>query len=215
MTDYWSEDSIRERTHVDPSMLNEVVKGKVRRRRAVPLDPTNPKTWQEVADLQPRLKSRLAAGGWYAFHVRKQGDYGLGQEGSHQFRKRAGIIESVPPQASTGVLDWYCVPMGAQGIFESMRKPLWIELKTEKGKVSEDQAKWALYNARAGAEVVVLRPRHFFGTPDMVHARLVMHYRCDHLADQPGSMAGAPGRCIGWCQVLVRPDMTAADVMAL
>lgn len=161
-----------------------------RARRARPLDPNDPKTWQEVADLTPRLKERLRLGGWLAWHVRKQGhrrDWG---------REHAGIIEAVPASAGWGVLDWICVPTTRRD------HVLWIELKAERGKLMAHQATHALYLARAGQEVVVLRPRHFFGArvgePDVVHVRLIEH--------RPTP---------AWDKLLVRPDMSMPEVLAL
>ena len=163
------------------------------------MDPNNPKTWREVEDLQPRLKTRLRLGGWIAWHVRKQGDrehWGDERQGA----RRAGIIESVPIQAAWGMLDWICVPTTANetGV-------LWIELKSEKGKLTEQQALNALHLAQANQEVVVLRPRHFFGqmaqtdgAADMVAHRLVEHIRPT-----------------GWEQVLVLPDMDLGQVLRL
>jgi hypothetical protein len=162
---------------------------RARQRRAVPLDPTNPKTWQEVADLQPRLKERLRLGAWIAWHVRKQGD--RARWGSDH----AGILETVPPAAAWGVLDWTCVPSTPDDHL------LWIELKSERGKLTEPQAVTAQRLARAGQEVVVLRPRHFIGRhgdPDMVFLRLVNH-------EWP----------LGWTEVSVAPDMSLPQVLAL
>jgi hypothetical protein len=175
-----------------------------RRRRAVPLDPTNPKTWQEVADLQPRLKERLRLGGWYAYHVRKQGDR------SHGLGRRPGIIEAVPASASSGVLDWFCVPANPSGAARA-DQPLWIELKTERGKLTDDQALWALYAARAGLEVAVLRPRHFvYGMPDIVYRRLVLHEINPMLFLGQGD-----DERMAWDQVLVKSSMGITDVLRL
>lgn len=162
-----------------------------RARRAVPLNPLDPKTWQEVADVQPRLKDRLRLGAWYAWHIRKQGD--RAEWGS----KQVGIIEAVPKEASWGVLDWTCVPgdRREKGI-------LWIELKSEAGKLTEAQAQAALRLARFGQEVAVLRPRHFMGDlgeGDMVFKRLVEHNL----------------HPVGWQQVLVFPDMLLTQVLKL
>lgn len=162
-----------------------------RARRAKPLDPLNPKTWQEVTDLQPRLKERLRLGAWYAWHVRKQGDR------AEWGTKRIGIIEAVPAEASWGVLDWTCVPGDRRE-----KGLLWIELKSEQGKLSDAQASSALRLARFGQEVAILRPRHFIGNlgeADLVFRRLV-----EHNLHPPG-----------WQQVLVFPDMLMAQVLKL
>jgi len=176
--------------------IGESIVPRGRARRGVPLDPSNPKTWREVEDLQPRLKARLRLGSWVAWHVRKQGDRAdWGDE--RQGARRAGIIEAVPATAAWGMLDWICVPTtrGETGV-------LWIELKSEKGKLTESQALNALHLARAGQEVVVLRPRHFFearaGEADMVALRLVEHIRPT-----------------GWEQVLVLHDMDLPTVLRL
>jgi hypothetical protein len=157
-----------------------------RARRAKPLDPFNPKTWHENEDLTPRLKARLRLGGWLAWHVRKQGDR------KHWGAQRAGIIEAVPASAAWGVLDWCCVRDSV----------LWIELKSEKGKLTEDQAITALTLAKAGQEVAVLRPRHFITAhatdTDLVAVRLIQHQR-------PAA----------WQAVLVQADMNFPDVLRL
>jgi hypothetical protein len=165
-----------------------------RRRRARPFDPDDPKTWHEVTDLQPRLKERLRLGAWIGWHVRKQGDrehWGDERRGD----KRAGIIETVP--AEVAVLDWTCVPTDTRehGV-------LWIELKSENGKLTELQAVSALRLAVAGEEVAILRPRHFLaplGEPDTAFLRLVEH------------KPHAPG----WGLTLVTCEMTLPEVMAL
>ena len=158
-----------------------------RAHRKVPLDPTNPKTWHE-SDAQERLKERLRLGSWVAWHVRKQGHR------EAWGREHEGIIEAVPARAAWGVLDWVCIPTSLQadgGV-------LWIELKSEKGKLTTDQAQHALWLAQAGQEVAVLRPRHFFGRPDLVLQRLV-HY------DKSGA----------WPDVLVQPDWSIEEVLRL
>lgn len=160
-----------------------------RARRAKPLDPRNPRTWHEV-DAQERLKERLRLGSWIAWHVRKQGHR------EQWGREHAGIIEAVPGRAAWGVLDWVCIPT------EHETGVLWIELKTEKGKLTDDQGSHALVLARAGQEVAVLRPRHFFadhvGLGDLVFDRLVKHVRPP-----------------AWASVLVMPEMDLADVLRL
>lgn len=163
-----------------------------RRRRAKPLDPTNPRTWHENEDLAPRLKARLRLGSWVAWHIRKQGDR------QHWGAARAGIIEAVPMTAAWGVLDWCCVPTVSAEV-----GLLWVELKSEKGKLSEAQALNALQLARAGQEVAVLRPRHFYdvvhrGQVDLVAVRLVEHERLPE-----------------WDDVLVKPSMDLATVLRL
>ena len=166
-----------------------------RARRAKPLNPLDPKTWHEVTDLQPRLKERLRLGAWVAWHVRKQGDHA--EWGNERLgARRQGIIEAVPAAAAWGVLDWTCVPTDPRehGV-------LWIELKSEAGKLSEPQAEAAIRLARAGQEVAVLRPRHFFGNlgeGDMVFVRLVEHRRTPE-----------------WSTVLVQPDMLLPQVLKL
>jgi len=175
-----------------------------RQRRARPFDPNDPITWQEVADLQPRLKERLRLGAWVAWHVRKQGDHAnWGDE--RRGGRRAGIIEAVPSEAAFGVLDWYCVPTygswsgpdkARDGVPENV---LWIELKAERGKVDEHQAEHALRLARAGQEVAVLRPRHFLsklGVPDLAFVRLVNHER-------PSA----------WFDCLVQPEWNITEVI--
>lgn len=166
-----------------------------RARRAKPLDPTNPRTWHENEDLTPRLKARLRLGSWYAWHIRKQGDrehWGDERKGA----RRAGIIEAVPITAAFGVLDWVCVPT-----VSAETGLLWIELKAEKGKLTPQQAITALWLARAGQEVAVLRPRHFIGVQganDLAAQRLIEH---------------APPEA--WQDVLVMPAMDLTDVLRL
>jgi hypothetical protein len=165
-----------------------------RARRAKPLDPFDPKTWHENEDLAPRLKARLRLGQWVAWHIRKQGDraaWGDERKGA----RRAGIIEAVPMSAAWGVLDWVCVPVRDDNL-------LWIELKAEKGKLTEAQAIHALMLAKVGQEVAILRPRHFIpartGETDLVAWRLIQHKRPTD-----------------WGDVLVQADMALVDVMRL
>jgi hypothetical protein len=175
-----------------------------RQRRARPFDPNDVLTWQEVADLQPRFKERLRLGAWVGWHVRKQGDHaGWGDE--RRGARRAGIIEAVPSEAAFGVLDWYCVPtFGSYFGPDKARDTtpenvLWVELKTERGKLSEEQAAHGLRLARAGQEVAVLRPRHFMsdlGKPDLAFIRLAEHQR-------PSA----------WFDTLVQPEWTVAEVL--
>jgi hypothetical protein len=192
--------------------LESILEGKqVRRKRARPFDPNNLKTWHEVNDLTPRLKERLRMGGWVAWHVRKQGDranWGDERRGD----RRAGILETIPSELA--VLDWVCVPTefawhnwtdrysqhprASEGI--SPEAVMWIETKSESGKLTELQARTALHLAVAGQEVAVLRPRHFIGLlgePDLAFVRLVQHRR------PPAA----------WSAVLVQPEWSVADVI--
>lgn len=166
-----------------------------RRKRARPMDPNDPRTWHEVEDLQPRLKERMRLGAWIGWHVRKQGDrahWGDERRGA----RPAGIIETVP--ADVAVLDWTLVPTDSR----EDNGVLWVELKSEHGKLTELQAVSALRLAVAGQEVAILRPRHFIGPlgePDLAYVRLVLHRRLS-----------AP-----WLAVLVHPTMTLAEVRRL
>jgi hypothetical protein len=167
-----------------------------RARRKVALDPTNPKTWHE-SDAQERLKARLRLGGWIAWHVRKQGHR------EAWGREHEGIIESVPSRAAWGVLDWVCIPSSGswadyhEGLATVPENIVWVELKSEKGKLTEEQAQHALWLARAGQEVAVLRPRHFCGNPDLAAIRFVDHRR--------------PPK--EWSEVLVQPEWDVATIL--
>ena len=172
-----------------------------RARRARAFDPNDVKTWQE-GDIQTMLKQRLALGSWVAWHVRKQGHQG-------RWQPHEGVIEAVPPRAGWGVLDWICVPTretwwspdgkrGPDGVPENL---LWIELKSERGKLTDEQAEHALRLARAGQEVAVLRPRHFDAPPgqaDLALIRLVEHKRLT-----------------AWFDTLVQPEWDVARVLKL
>lgn len=177
-----------------PLLVEESPAPERRRRRARPLDPNDPRTWHEVEDVQPRLKERMRLGAWVGWHVRKQGDrahWGDERNGA----RRAGIIETVP--ADLAVLDWTLVPTDT-------REPglVWVELKSEHGKLTQLQAVTALRLAVAGQEVAVLRPRHFIGRlgePDLAFVRLVEHRRT----------------ISAWSAVLVYPEMTLQEVLRL
>lgn len=177
--------------------------------RARAFDPGDVRTWQE-GDIQTMLKQRLALGSWVAWHVRKQGHAG-------RWRQHEGIIEAVPPRAGYGVLDWCCVPMrgswlGPEAYDPCREQPeniVWVELKSERGKLTDEQAEHALRLARAGQEVAVLRPRHFDSPrgagSDLAFVRFVLHK----------SALVREGRHQAWCETLVQPDWDVRRVLAL
>lgn len=166
-----------------------------RRRRAVPLNPDDINTWHEE-DLQNRLKERLRLGGWWGFHIRKQGQRRDGRN------IVPGIVETVPAQAGRGWPDWVCVPDPRYTMDASSRRwTIYIELKSVTGEVTSDQAWWLWMLTMVGQECVVGRPHHAVakhGQYDDMYLRLV-----------DGAITEA------WRAATVKPEMSIQDIMAL
>ena len=153
--------------------------------------PHDPNTWREVEDLQPTVTKLLAAGGWYAVHIRVQGFRFMFGDNP------AGILQTVPPRAAYGWPDWLCYHPRQPGV-------LVLELKAQHGVVSPDQRTWLHRMAHLpGHEVAVVRPYHacYPKANPTLHRRLVLHQAC------PPSCRGVAPACTGWCTALVRPNV--------
>lgn len=142
---------------------------------------------REVDELQPRVIERLRLGQWRAMHVRLQGD--RARTGGSPLR----ALAAVPKEAAWGWLDWICLHMQES-------HPLILELKSEKGVVSEDQRRWLAHWLASGAEIAVVRPRDTYPWPpgeDPLHLRLVEHHRTagwQRAIDEALSEAARAGR---------------------